>query len=354
MGTHPIFESDFDCLTESRSLMGYSCGLCNSLKLRSRTKKNKKRHHESMRSLQSFKELLPADPRLDINSAAEEQFQTLPGITPELAAAIITHRTKIGEFKSINDLVCVPDFGGTKTLDLLRPEIKCIKKPDAAIAISCNPRSKNIFRVGYFPLGSEFDRSYCKAIGVKDVICSYILRNTIDLIVFTGEQLEECKESFSEVLSELEDPNIPKIKLTRDRGKWKTVPLKLEGENNNSTISFVAFNCEKIELLEERSSVLRLKLSSFFSNQQVLTLSHSTSFSPSLLVSKSHVSPSSYSDTGAIKLSSILLSSKISPNGPKYESNLENLKSSYIPTSPGSPVGRITSLKPEYLELNLI
>jgi len=305
-----------------------------------------------MRSLQSFKELLPADPRLDINSAAEEQFQTLPGITPDLASAIITHRTKIVEFKSINDLVCVPDFGGTKTLDLLRPEIKCTKKPDAAIAISCNPRSKNIFRVGFFPLGSEFDSGYCNAIGVKEIICSYILRNSLDLVVFTGRKLEKCKENFSEVLSELEDPNIPKIKLTRDRGNWKIIPLKNEGDN--FPISLVALNSEKVELLEEKGAVVRLKLSSFFSSQQIFTLSHSTSFSPSLLFSKNHVSPSSYSDTGAIKLSSILLSSKISPNGPKYESNLENLKSSYIPTSPSSPVGRITSLKPEYLELNLI
>jgi len=307
-----------------------------------------------MRSLQSFKELLPADPRLDINTAAEEQFQTLPGITPELASAIIAHRTKIGEFRSINDLVCVPDLGGTKTLDLLRPEIKCIKKPDAAIAISCNPRSKNIFRVGYFPLGSEFDSGYCQAIGVKDVICSYILRNTLDLIVFTGEKLKACKEGFkNEVISELEDPNIPKIKLTRDRGKWKVILLNVEVDS--PTISLVAFNSEKVDLLEEKNAVLRLKLSSFFSNQQIFTLSHSTSFSPSLLVSKNPISPyNSYSDTGMIKLSSILLSSAISPNGPKYESNLENLKSSYIPTSPSSPVGRITSLKPEYLELNLI
>lgn len=184
------------------------------------------------------------------------------------------------------------------------------------------------------------------------MICSYILRNTLDLIVFTGEKLEECKENFIEVLSELEDPNIPKIKLTRDRGKWQIIPLNTEGDG--STISLIALNSEKVKLMEDKSAVLRLKLSSFFSNQQILTLSHSTSFSPSLLVSKNHFSPSSYSDTGAIKLSSILLSSKISPNGPKYESNLENLKSSYIPNSPSSPVGRITSLKPEYLELNLI
>lgn len=32
------------------------------------------------------------------------------------------------------------------------------------------------------------------------------------------------------MLSELEDPNIPKIKLTRDRGKWKIIPLNNEGK----------------------------------------------------------------------------------------------------------------------------
>jgi len=32
------------------------------------------------------------------------------------------------------------------------------------------------------------------------------------------------------VLSELEDPNIPKIKLTRDRGNWKIIPLNNEGK----------------------------------------------------------------------------------------------------------------------------
>ena len=92
-----------------------------------------------------------------------------------------------------------------------------------------NERSKNIFRIGYFPLGSEFDKSYCAAIGVKEVICSYILRNALDLVVFTGRKLEECAEDFNSVLSELEDPNIPKIKLTPERGKWRTVRLNIEG-----------------------------------------------------------------------------------------------------------------------------
>lgn len=44
-----------------------------------------------------------------------------------MAHAIVEHRTKIGKFKSINDLVVVVGFGGTKSLDLLRPEIKVIE-----------------------------------------------------------------------------------------------------------------------------------------------------------------------------------------------------------------------------------
>ena len=64
---------------------------------------------------------------------------------------------------------------------------------------------------------------------MKEVICSYILRNSLDLVVFSGKSLRDCKDDFNEVLSELEDPNIPKIKLTSDRGKWKVVPLFLKG-----------------------------------------------------------------------------------------------------------------------------
>lgn len=209
---------------------------------------------------------------------------------------------------------------------------------------------------------------------MKEVICSYILRNSLDLVVFSGKSLHECKDDFNEILSELEDPNIPKIKLTSDRGKWKVVPLYSKGLffpiyrcykdrflGKGDTASLIALNLEKIILSEESEEVLRIQLSTFFTHQHELTLSHSTSSSPSLLISKNHISPTTsksgqtaYSDTGVIKISSSLLSSKFSPNGPKYESNLENLKSSYIPASPSSPVGRITTLKPEYLELNLI
>ena len=51
----------------------------------------------------------------------------------EIAIEIIEHRKRIGEFRSVNDLVVVNSFGGTKSLNLLRPEIKVIETPKRPI-----------------------------------------------------------------------------------------------------------------------------------------------------------------------------------------------------------------------------
>ena len=58
--------------------MGYLCGWCKILRCK---KAKKSKLNGSLHSLQSFREILPSDPRLDINSATKEQLQTLPGIT---------------------------------------------------------------------------------------------------------------------------------------------------------------------------------------------------------------------------------------------------------------------------------
>lgn len=52
--------------------------------------------------------------RLNINSATVEELQTLPGIGPKLADAIITYRTAHGPFQSIGQLTDVPGIGDGK------------------------------------------------------------------------------------------------------------------------------------------------------------------------------------------------------------------------------------------------
>jgi competence protein ComEA len=51
---------------------------------------------------------------IDINSATTEQLDSLPGVGPATAAAIVEHRTKIGRFTSLTQLMDVPGIGEAK------------------------------------------------------------------------------------------------------------------------------------------------------------------------------------------------------------------------------------------------
>ena len=51
---------------------------------------------------------------IDLNSATAEQLDSLPGVGPATAAAIIEHRTRVGRFKSVNQLLDVPGIGEAK------------------------------------------------------------------------------------------------------------------------------------------------------------------------------------------------------------------------------------------------
>ena len=64
-------------------------------------------------------EASPADP-IDINTATAEQLDTLPGVGPATAAAIIEHRERNGAFRSVDGLLDVPGIGEAK-LARLRP-----------------------------------------------------------------------------------------------------------------------------------------------------------------------------------------------------------------------------------------
>lgn len=53
----------------------------------------------------------PTSFALDINTASAEQLQTLKGIGPKRAEAIITYRDKNGPFKTVEELLAVPGVG---------------------------------------------------------------------------------------------------------------------------------------------------------------------------------------------------------------------------------------------------
>jgi competence protein ComEA len=59
----------------------------------------------------------PASP-VDLNTATLEQLDTLPGIGPSTAQAVIDHRTANGPFRSVDDLLEVRGIGESKLAQL--------------------------------------------------------------------------------------------------------------------------------------------------------------------------------------------------------------------------------------------
>lgn len=65
---------------------------------------------------------IPAWAAVDINTATQSQLESLDGVGPKKAQAIIEYRKKNGAFKSVNDLDKVPGFGA-KTVNSLKKDI---------------------------------------------------------------------------------------------------------------------------------------------------------------------------------------------------------------------------------------
>lgn len=63
-----------------------------------------------------------APERLDVNSATEEQLQTVPGIGPALAKKIVAFREQNGPFESVEDLLKVRGIG-ERSLEKMRSHL---------------------------------------------------------------------------------------------------------------------------------------------------------------------------------------------------------------------------------------
>jgi competence protein ComEA len=59
---------------------------------------------------------------IDLNSATLEQLDSLPGVGPTTARAILDRRTEIGRFRSVEDLLSVKGIGASK-LDAIRSTV---------------------------------------------------------------------------------------------------------------------------------------------------------------------------------------------------------------------------------------
>ena len=73
----------------------------------------------------------PAKPALNLNTATQDQLETLPGIGPKVAERILEYRTKSGGFKRIEDLMNVKGIG-EKSFLKLKPLVAVPAKTDKA------------------------------------------------------------------------------------------------------------------------------------------------------------------------------------------------------------------------------
>jgi competence protein ComEA len=60
---------------------------------------------------------------VDLNSAAADQLDALPGVGPATAKAIVDYRTRHGRYRTVDDLLSVPGIGPAK-LATLRPLVR--------------------------------------------------------------------------------------------------------------------------------------------------------------------------------------------------------------------------------------
>ena len=65
---------------------------------------------------------LPAFAAVDLNTASQAELESLDGVGPKKAQAIIEYRKKNGNFKTADDLEKVPGFG-KKTVGNLKKDI---------------------------------------------------------------------------------------------------------------------------------------------------------------------------------------------------------------------------------------
>lgn len=65
---------------------------------------------------------LPAWAQVDINTATQSELESLPGIGPSKARAILEYRQQHGPFQSVDELAKVKGIGPA-TVERLRPEV---------------------------------------------------------------------------------------------------------------------------------------------------------------------------------------------------------------------------------------
>jgi competence ComEA-like helix-hairpin-helix protein len=80
-----------------------------------------------------------SDP-IDLNTAAISQLESILGISYQVAKGIVTYREKNGPYKTLDDLVNVPEIKDKQTIEILKPEVT-IREEKRAKKVT-KPKSK--------------------------------------------------------------------------------------------------------------------------------------------------------------------------------------------------------------------
>ena len=70
---------------------------------------------------------------VNLNTASKEELETIKGVGPSKAQAIVDYRKKNGAFKTVEDLNNVPGFGD-KTVAALKSQVSVSSKAEAPAA----------------------------------------------------------------------------------------------------------------------------------------------------------------------------------------------------------------------------
>ena len=106
--------------------------------------------------------------------------------------AIVDHRKKLNElgreFHGFQDLILVNGIT-CETLEILRPEVKVVTTSEKRLKgykVIPKPIIPNgrVIRIGFWRLGDSFTQDFVENLGVTEVIASFLLRHSIDIMVF--------------------------------------------------------------------------------------------------------------------------------------------------------------------------
>jgi len=304
----------------------------------------------------------------------------------------VDHRKKLNElgreFHGFQDLILVNGIT-CETLEILRPEVKVVTTSEKRLKgykVIPKPIIPNgrVIRIGFWRLGDSFTQDFVENLGVTEVIASFLLRHSIDIMVFQGKRLAEFPEKFNQMISELNEPNLPRTSLTPNRGNWTTRLIRIASRQSShptpptsptesigkaaetkpllsgsgtqvvsdSTSFIIASNLEQIEFITDEiySDLLHFKLCHPSDEKMTsvenksISLGFSSRVIPDILISPNL--NQSYTTDGLIKTKLEIKSTK------KFDTNLEALRNDLIPREWGTN-NRVSCIKPEYAEISI-